>query len=96
MGWRAWIRWLRGLWPIELLQLSLDGNSNSFEKLQELLFPNLQSLRISESFADPNFATDLLERRPETLRRIESLGRDSFGRNEAQVASLLGIRRSAA
>ncbi len=63
----------------------LKTSSNSIETVRRLLFDDIYTLRIDESFTDKRYKTDFLESDPETLRKIFQLGRESFGRREGEL-----------
>ena len=59
------------------------------EQLRQILFKDVPTVRISETFAKPEMATDLLEY---DLRKLDILyrqGRESFRRNEARMREFL-------
>ena len=60
----------------------LRTSSNTVETVRRLLFSDIYTLRIDESFADKAYKTDFLESDPDMLRKIFQLGRESFGKNE--------------
>lgn len=63
----------------------LKTSSNSIETVRRLLFDDIYTLRIDESFTDKRYKTDFLESDPEILRKIFQLGRESFGRREGEL-----------
>jgi hypothetical protein len=59
------------------------------EQLRQLLFGDIPTIRISETFAKPEMATDLLEY---DLRKLETLcqrGRESFAKYEKELREFL-------
>jgi predicted acylesterase/phospholipase RssA len=87
---RAWHqRVLRRHWLVRLLQKTLDVNSGSMEQLRQLLFREVPTIRISETFAKPEMATDLLEYDLGKLDILYRQGRESFRRYEAQLREFL-------
>lgn len=74
---------------LQLLQKTLEINTQSMEQLRAILFKDIMTVRISETFESPEMATDLLEHNLEKLSLLRQRGSDSFGRFEAEVARLL-------
>jgi uncharacterized protein len=56
--------------------------------LRTLLFRQIQTVRVSESFTTPEMATDLLEHDLKKLNNLQQRGRASFGKQEADIAKL--------
>ena len=63
----------------------LEASSNTIDTFRSLLFGDIRTLRISESFADPTYRTDFMESDATKLKRIYQLGRRSFAKNEAAL-----------
>ncbi len=63
----------------------LTANSNSNAILSRLLFPNLDMLRISDSFPEPRHGTNMLESDFKKLKKMLQLGRSSYARYEKQI-----------
>lgn len=74
---------------IELLQKTLEINTQSMDQLRAVLFGDIQTLRISDTFERPEMATDLLEHDLGKLNLLRQRGRDSFAANESRVSALL-------
>ena len=60
-------------------------SSNTVDTLRELFFPDVQTLRINESFTDRAYETDFMEHDPRKLKSIFQLGRKSFESAEASL-----------
>lgn len=73
----------------DFLQKLLDTNTGSMDQLRFILYKNIPTIRISETFADPTMATDLLEHRPEKLERLTHKGRKSYERSEKELLRLI-------
>src|SRR4029077_900199 len=52
---------LVGFTGIQLLQKTLNVNTASMEQLRFILFKNIQTIRINDTFEQPEMATDLME-----------------------------------
>jgi predicted patatin/cPLA2 family phospholipase len=85
-GW-SWIVWR--LKSVQLLQKTLNINTLSMDQLRVILFKNVDTLRISDTFESPEMATDLMEHNLDKLNLLFQRGRESFARNEAQLKALL-------
>jgi uncharacterized protein len=59
------------------------------ETLRSILFGNVKTVRISDTFNEPELATDFLENNLKKLNRLVQKGRDSFAKNEQAVRDLL-------
>lgn len=83
--------WLakRFLVSVQLLQKTLEINTQSMDQLRQVLFHDVPTVRVSDSYTTPEMATDLLEH---DLRKLDILfqrGRESFASREAQLRQYL-------
>lgn len=84
---KAWlISWAE---EAELIQKTFNINSQSMEQLRRVLFPDIETVRVSEAFTEPSMETDLLEHDLSKLDLIHTRGRDSFGKQETAIRALL-------
>lgn len=74
--------------PIEILQTTLSASANTSEQMRKLIYPNVDTVRINESYSNAALATDLLENDINKLREIQNKGRDSFAKYESQIIQL--------
>lgn len=74
---------------IELLQKTLEINTQSMDQLRFILFQDIRTIRISDAFAQPEMATDLLEHDLEKLNILRQRGRESFAPREAELMQFL-------
>lgn len=74
---------------IDLLQKTLEINTQSMDQLRKVLFRDVQTVRISDTFERPEMATDLLEHNLEKLNILRQRGRESFASREDELAQLL-------
>ena len=79
----------KNLVSVQLLQKTLEINTQSMDQLRKLLFANVPTVRISDTFERPEMATDLLEHNLEKLNILHQRGRDSFAAHEAQLKAFL-------
>lgn len=69
----------------------LTANTNSNTIISKLLFPNLNMLRISDSFLEPKHATNMLESNSKKLKIMIQLGRSSYAKYEKGIQELLDL-----
>lgn len=80
---------LLGFTGLQLLQKTLDVNTNSMEQLRAVLFKEIQAVRINDTFQQPEMATDLLEADTKKLEMLYLRGWESFAAREAALKKLL-------
>ncbi|VGH36112.1 Uncharacterised protein [Klebsiella pneumoniae] len=78
-------KWL----AVQLLQKTLEINTQSMDQLRDILFKDIPTIRISDTFERPEMATDLLEYNLDKLNTLRQRGRESFGAREAQLREFL-------
>lgn len=76
---------------VQLLQKTLNVNTESMDQLRAVLFKSIQTVRINETFQSPEMATDLLEADPQKLNLLYQRGSESFGKQETELRSLLNL-----
>lgn len=83
--------WLakRFLVSVQLLQKTLEINTQSMDQLRQVLFHDVPTVRISDSYTTPEMATDLLEHDLKKLDILFQRGRESFASREAQLRQYL-------
>lgn len=81
--------WVSRFLSVRLLQKTLEINTQSMEQLREVLFKNIEAVRISESYSEPEMATDLFEQDKQKLNVLRQRGRDSFAKHEAKLRAYL-------
>jgi uncharacterized protein len=76
---------------IQLLQKTLEINTQSMDQLRAVLFSDVPTVRISDTHDRPEMATDLLEHDLDKLNILRQSGSDSFARwgREAQLREFL-------
>ena len=75
----------------QFIERVLTANTNSNTLVSKLLFPNLDMLRISESFPEPKHGTNMFECDPKKLQKMIQLGRGSYAKHEKEILKLLQI-----
>ncbi len=79
----------RYLVSVQLLQKTLEINTQSMEQLRSILFKDVQTIRISDTFEKPDMATDLMEHNLEKLNLLRQRGSESFASREADLKKYL-------
>jgi uncharacterized protein len=74
---------------VQLLQKTLEINTQSMDQLRSVLFGDVQTIRISDTFERPEMATDLFEHNAQKLNLLHQRGRESFGSREKQLHEFL-------
>ncbi len=82
---------LRHSWPYQLFEKMLCANTNTIEQLRQVLFPNVQAIRVNDSFTDIQYSTNFLESDSKKLEKLMDLGRESFGKHEEDVKTLFNL-----
>ncbi|MBO9429592.1 patatin-like phospholipase family protein [Sulfitobacter sp. R18_1] len=75
--------------PVQLLQKTLEVNTASMDQLRRLLYSNVPTVRISDSFDKPEMATDMFEHDLKKLNLLRQQGGESFARREEDIRQLL-------
>jgi len=79
----------RYLKSVQLLEKTFDINTASMEQLRAILFSDIKSIRISDTFTKKEMATDLMEHDLSKLNLLYQLGRESFGKHESELRQFL-------
>jgi len=66
----------------------LNASSNTTEELARLLFPNLRMVRINETFNEPEFGTNMVEKDIKKLDKMYHLGVQSYAKFEKELIRL--------
>ena len=74
---------------VQLLQKTLEINTQSMDQLREILFKDVATIRISDTFEQPEMATDLMEHDLHKLNILRQRGRESFASRETTIGELL-------
>jgi len=74
---------------VQLLQKTLEINTQSMDQLRTLLFKDVPTIRISDTFEQPEMATDLMEHNLDKLNLLRQRGRESFASREAELKAFL-------
>jgi patatin-like phospholipase/acyl hydrolase len=82
------------LQSVQLLQKTLEINTQSMDQLREILFKDVATERISESYTHPEMATDLFEHDLAKLNILRQRGAESYATREGKLKELLLPRTS--
>lgn len=73
---------------VQLVGRVLNANTNTTEILTKFLYPNLNIVIVNETFAQPEYGTNMVETNIDKLKLLYRLGRESFAKNERQIKQL--------
>lgn len=82
-------RMKRRFWLVQLLQKTLEVNTSSMDQLRMLLYADVPTVRISDTFDKPEMATDMFEHDLGKLNLLRQQGVESFARREGDIRTLL-------
>ncbi len=82
-----WIK--KYLLSVQLLQKTMEINTQSMDQLRTILFKQIATIRISDAFEKPEMATDLFEHNLYKLNILCQRGSESFAQREEQLKKFL-------
>ena len=74
---------------VQLLQKTLEINTQSMDQLRQVLFHDVPTIRISDTYGTPEMATDLLEHDLKKLNLLRQRGVELFAKVEADLRKIL-------
>ncbi|MCW5320857.1 patatin [Verminephrobacter aporrectodeae subsp. tuberculatae] len=74
---------------VRLLPKILEINTQSMDQLRHILFKDISTIRISDTFVQPDMATDLFEHDLKKLDMLFQRGRESFASREKDLREYL-------
>lgn len=77
------------LLSVQLLQKTLEINTQSMDQLRAIMFKDIPTIRISDTFEKPEMATDLFEHDLYKLNILRQRGRESFASREPELGKFL-------
>lgn len=83
------MRFARHLLSVELLQKTLEINTQSMDQLRVVLFKDVPTIRISDTFTQQEMATDLFEHDLSKLNILRQRGQESFAVREPELRQFL-------
>lgn len=81
--------WAKYFQSLQLLQKTLEINTQSMDQLRVILFKDVPTVRISDTFEQPEMTTDLFEHDLKKLNILRQRGRESFAKNEPLLKEYL-------
>ncbi len=81
--------WAKYLQSVQLLQKTLEINTQSMDQLRTILFKDVPTVRINDTFEQPEMATDLFEHDLKKLNILRQRGRESFAKVESTLNDFL-------
>lgn len=79
------------LLSVQLLQKTLEINTQSMDALRSVLFASTPTVRVSDTFQQPEMATDLFEHNLNKLNLLTQRGAESFASREQVITQLLAV-----
>jgi predicted acylesterase/phospholipase RssA len=87
---RRWHSWLAKCFvSVQLLQKTLNVNTFSMEQLRAILFKDIWTVRINETFERPEMATNFMECDLTKLNMLYQRGGESFANYEAELRKIM-------
>lgn len=80
--------WAQKLLSVQLLQKTLEINTQSMDQLRHILYRHAPTVRISDTFEQPEMATDLFEHNLTKLNILRQRGAESFASREQPLKEL--------
>jgi len=77
------------LLSLRILQKTLEINTQSMEQLRTILFKDIRTIRINDTYESPEMATDLMEHNLDKLNLLRQRGSESFAKHEKDIKNLL-------
>lgn len=77
------------LMSVQLLQKTLEINTQSMDQLRTILYKDIPTIRISDTFEQPDMATDFMEYNLDKLNILRQRGSESFASREQQLKEFL-------
>ena len=88
-SWFSTTKWAQKLMSVQLLQKTLEINTQSMDQLRHVLFRHVPTVRVSDTFEQPEMATDLFEHNMTKLNILRQRGSESFAKQEPALRQLL-------
>jgi predicted acylesterase/phospholipase RssA len=74
---------------VHLLQKTLEINTQSMEQLRAMLFKDIQTVRVSDTFERPELACDFMESSLMKLNLLRQQGSESYAKREMEILACL-------
>jgi patatin-like phospholipase/acyl hydrolase len=87
--WYSKTRIAQRFMSVQLLQKTLEINTQSMDQLRHVLFRHIPTVRINDTFEQPEMATDLFEHDMKKLNILRQRGSESFAKHEDDLKKYL-------
>ena len=88
-SWFSTAKWKSKTPGVQLLQKTLEINTQSMDQLRHVLYRHIPTVRINDTFEQPEMATDLFEHDLKKLNILRQRGSESFAKAEIDLQKLL-------
>ncbi len=82
-------RFINKLLLVQLFHKTLEINTQTMDQLRKILFSDVETVRISDTFSEPEMATDLMEHNLDKLNKLRQRGSESFASREQELKDFL-------
>lgn len=82
-------RFINWLPSVQLLQKTLEINTQSMDQLRHILYKDIPTVRINQTFERPEMATDFMEYDLDKLNILRQRGSESYANHEQQLKEYL-------
>lgn len=89
VNWWTTDYWKQKTPGVQLLQKTLEINTQSMDQLRVILYKHIQTVRISQAFSEPTMVTDLFEHDLKKLNLLTQRGAHSFADHETTLKAFL-------
>jgi len=89
VNWWTLDYWKQKTPGVQMLQKTLEINTQSMDQLRVILYKHIKTIRISQSFSEPAMATDLFEHDLNKLNILTQRGVQSFAEHEQTLQAFL-------
>lgn len=79
------ISFLRYFKLTRFVERIISSNTNTIDKLVRILYRNIEIVRISETFNEPEYSTNMIEKDIAKLEKLFHLGRSSYAKFESEI-----------
>ncbi len=86
--WEMWF-YKKFFLSVRMWQKTMEINTQSMDQLRDILFKQVPTIRISDTFEKPEMATDILEHDLAKLNILRQRGSESFAKREAELSKFL-------
>ena len=73
---------------VQFVERVLNSSTNTNTILTKLLYPDIKMVRISDTFSEPEYGTNMIEKDENKLKKLNELGRRSYAKFEQDIINL--------